>query len=117
MASYRPSLPFSVPLRLLIPTYTTVNGVRKKTFPAVGSGILFYGTFKTFGGTERDVNGIYSVEDTANIETWFRPDITSGCRIALANSGAVYDVLGEPENIEMRNQFLVFKVSRVKGGA
>lgn len=117
MSTYRPSLPFSTPLVLLIPTYTNVNGVRKKTFPAVENGFVFYGTFKTYGGTERDVNGVYSVEDTANIETWYRPDITSGCRIAIAGTNAVYDVMGEPENIDMRNQFLKFKVSRVKGGA
>lgn len=103
---------------LLIPTYTTVNGVRKKTFPEVKDGILFNGTFKTYGGTERDVNGVYSIEDTANVETWFRPDITSSCRIALANNPtALYDIISEPENIEMRNQFLLFRVSRVKGGA
>lgn len=116
--AYKPQLPFSVPMVLLEPTYTTVNGVRKKTFPDVEDGILIYGTFKTYGGTDRDVNGVYSVEDTANIETWFRPEIKSGCRIALANNPtAVYDILGEPENIEMRNQYLVFKVSRIKGGA
>lgn len=115
--SYRPSLPFSVPLVLLIPTYTKVSGVKKKTFPAITDGIQFFGTFKTYGGTEHDVNGVYSVEDTANIETWYRPDITSGCRIAIAGTNAVYDVLGEPENIDMRNQYLKFKVSRVKGGA
>jgi hypothetical protein len=33
------------------------------------------------------------------------------------SDGAVFDILGEPENIEMRNQFLKFKVRRVKGGA
>lgn len=114
---YRPSLPFSTALRLLIPTYTKVSGVQKKTFPTVEQGILFYGTFKTYGGTERDVNGVFSIEDTANIETWFRPDITSGCRIAIAGTNAIYDIIGEPENIDMRNQFLKFKVSRVKGGA
>lgn len=117
MAMYRPSQPFSVPLILLIPTYTTVSGVRKKTFPAIENGIVFYGTFKTFGGTEQNVNGIYSVEDTANIETWYRPDITSGCRVAVGGTNAVYDIIGEPENIDMRNQYLKFKVSRVKGGA
>lgn len=117
MAEYRPSLPFSTPLMLLIPTYTTVSGVRKKTFPAVENGILFYGSFKTYGGTERDVNRVYSIEDTADIETWFRPDITSGCRVAVAGTNAVYEILGEPENINLRNQFLKFKVSRVKGGA
>lgn len=117
MAKYRPSNPFDTPLRLLVPTYATVSGVKTKTFPAVESGDLFFGSFKSYGGTERDVNGIYSIEDTANIETWFRPDIKSGCRIAVANSGAVYEIIGEPENIDLRNQFLKFKVSRVKGGA
>lgn len=115
--SYRPSLPFSTALVLLIPQYSSAYGVKEKTFPAVADGITFYGTFKTYGGTERDVNGVYSVEDTASIETWFRPDITSNCRIAVASTGAVYDILGEPENIDMRNQYLKFKVSRVKGGA
>lgn len=117
MAMYRPSLPFSTALMLLVPTYTTVNGVKKKTYPTVENGVLFYGSFKTYGGTETTVNGVYSVEDTANIETWFRPDITSGCRIAVAGTNAIYDVVGEPENLDMRNQFLKFKVNRVKGGA
>lgn len=117
MAQYKPSLPFSTPLVLLIPTYSNELGVRKKTFPNINNGILFFGTFKTFGGTERDVNGVYSVEDTANIETWFRPDLKSNCRIAIAGTDAVYEILGEPENIDMRNQFLKFKVTRVKGGA
>lgn len=115
MARYSPAAPFSVPMKLLIPTYTTISGVRKKTYPTDGE--LFFGSFKTYGGTERDVNGVFSVEDTANIETWFRPDITSGCRIIVADTGAIYEIIGEPENINMRNQYLKFKVSRVKGGA
>lgn len=115
---YIPKLPFTVPMKLLIPTYKTINGVRKPIYPNVEEGFVFFGTFKTYGGTERDVNGVYSVEDTANIETWYRPDITSNCRIALANNPtAIYDIVGEPENIEMRNQVLLFKVTRVKGGA
>ena len=80
-------------------------------------GKLFFGSFKTYGGTEREVNGAYSVENTAIIETWFRPDIRSNCRIGLPDSGMIYDILGEPENIAMRNQFLKFKVIQVKGGA
>ena len=114
---YRPSLPFSTPLILLTPTYTTVQGVRKKTFTPIADSVLFYGTFKTYGGTERDVNGVYSIEDTANIETWYTPLITSGCRVVVANTNAEYEIIGEPENIDMRNQFMKFKVQRVKGGA
>ena len=114
--AYKPSVPFNVPLLLLVPTHSKINGVEKKTFPAPSNGILFYGSFRTFGGTERDVNGVYSIEDTATVETWFTPAIKSDCRVAIAGTNTVYDILGEPENIDMRNQYLVFKVKRVKGG-
>ena len=105
---------FNVPIKVLVPTCTKVSGVLKKTYP--DDGFLIFVSFKSFGGTERDVNGVYSIEDTANIETWYRPDIKSDCRIKLEN-GAVYEIINEPENIEMRNQFCKFKVKRVKGGA
>ena len=117
MAHFKLSAPLNVPLMLLIPRYETVYGVEKKVYPATQDGILIYGNFRTYGGTERDVNGLYSIENTAIIETWFRPDIKSNCRIAVAGTGAVYDILGEPENIAMRNQYLKFKVIEVKGGA
>lgn len=117
MRQYQPATPFNVPLMLLVPTYTTISGVPTKTFPAIDDGILFYGSFKTFGGTEIQVNGLYSIENTANIETWYRPDIKSDCRIGVPDTGAIYEVFGEPENINMRNQYLKMKVRQVKGGA
>lgn len=128
MSNYRPTIENPIPLVLLVPTYKKVSGVAKKEYPTVkealsilddkGNSInLFFGSFKTYGGTEKNVNGVYSIEDTANIETWYRSDIKANCRIAVANTEAIYDILGEPENINMRNQFLKFKVKRVKGGA
>lgn len=124
MSNYRPQLDNQIPMVLLVPTTTTVSGVAKKTFPTIEDALadqqhqyLFFGSFKTYGGTERDVNGVYSIIDTANIETWFRPDITSECRVARANDGAIFEIINEPENINMRYQFLKFKVRRVKGGA
>lgn len=66
---------------------------------------------------DREVNGLYSVEDTAIIETWYRPDIKADCRIVLLESGDVYEVLGKPEDIELRHQFLKFKVHAVEGDA
>lgn len=117
MTAYRPNAPFSTAMQLLVPTYSNINGVRKKTFPSVEDGELIYCSFKSYGGTEMNVNGVYSVEDTANIECWYRPDITSACRVALAGTNRVYEIIGEPENIDMRNQYLRFKVRIVKGGA
>lgn len=127
MANYVPDLSNSIPLILLTPTYKSISGVLKKSYPTIEEALekkdlsgksvnLFFGTFKSYGGTERDVNGVYSIEDTANIECWYRPDIKSDCRIGL-ETGEIYDVLGEPENVSRRNQFLKFKVKRVKGGA
>lgn len=122
MSNYRPDLSNQIPLVLLVPTYTNVSGVNKTTYPTVQAALqnnnnLFYGSFKTYGGTERDVNGVYSIIDTANIETWYRPDITSNCRVARANDGAIFEIINEPEDINQRHQFLKFKVRRIKGGA
>lgn len=114
---YRPALPFTTPLILLKPTYTKISGVEKKILPPIEEGEKFFGTFRTYGGTETTENGLYSITDTADVETWYRPDITSDCVIVLADTGAKYQILNEPENIYRRNQFLKFKVKRIKGGA
>ena len=117
MARYIPGKPFDTPM-LLYPVVSveTVRGKAVKTYATVG--ILFFGSFATYGGTERNVNGVYSVEDTAAVETWYRPEFASSGRVALANNQArVYEIVGEPENIEQRNQFIKMRVSRVAGGA
>ena len=128
MSNYRPDLKNPIPLVLLVPTYTYVSGVNKKTIPTIEEALttkdgngnplnLFFGSFRTYGGTEMEENGLYSIIDTARVETWYRPDIKSDCHIGVIQTGAIYEILNEPENIEMRNQFLKFKVRRVKGGA
>lgn len=113
MSNYRPQLDNTIPLFLLTPTYENISGVLKKTFPSTGE--LIFGNFKTYGGTERDVNGVYSIEDTAHIEMFYDPRVKSDCRIKL-ETGEVYDIIGEPEDVNRRHQFLKLKVKRVKGG-
>lgn len=117
MAKFRFSGPLATPLRLLIPTYTTEYGVAKPTYPAPDDAPLIYGTFRTFGGTDREVNGAYAVENTATIETWYRSDIKADCRIYVPATGATYQIIGSPENIEMRCQYLSIRVMEIKGGA
>lgn len=109
--SYRPSEPFSTVVELLNPTYRTVKGVRVKDLVSAG---FINCSFKTYGGTESTTNDVLSVIDTANIETWYRPDITSASQIKLGTK--TYEVIGEPEDIEQRHQFLKFKVRGVRGG-
>lgn len=120
MARFAFSGPLAVPFILLVPTYSTSLGVRVKTFPEVSKAKesdKFFGTFRTFGGTEVNVNGAFSVEDTGTIETWYRPDIASDCRVYNTQDGTMYEVIGTPENIEGRNQYLKIKVKAFKGGA
>lgn len=114
MAQYRPSLPFSTALVVLKPEIVKVNGVQQK-IPDLDKGFTIFASFRTFGGTENTVNGIYSIIDTADVETWWRPDITSDCYIAIPDTGAVYRILGDVENIYRRNQFVRFKIERVNG--
>ncbi len=111
---YKPKSAFTTPAMLLVPETVKSSGVSKKVYQDTGK--IIFCSFKTYGGTEKDVNGVIAVEDTATVETWYRPDIKSDCAIKL-QSGATYEIMGEPENIEMRNQFLKFKVRRIKGGA
>lgn len=115
MAEFKPAFPFTVPIELLIPSYTKTKGVPVKSFPAVG--IRLNCSWKTYGGTEMTTNDLYTVIDTAIIETWYRPDIKADCRVKLWSTGQVYEIIGKPENIEMRNQFVKFKVRAVEGGA
>lgn len=115
MALYRPSVPFSTVLIVLKPTITKVAGVVKKTLPNLDQGFPIHSSFKTYGGTEKTVDGIIVIDDTADVETWYRPDITSDC-VVVTQSGAKYEIINEPENIDQRNQFLKFRVRRYKGG-
>ena len=113
---YRPTAAnqMTTAMQLQIPKNTTVYGVAKKTYT---DGDIINCNFKTFGGTESVSNDILSVIDTAQITCWYRPDIKSDCRLKRLTDGAVYEILGEPENLEQRNQILSFKIRRVKGGA
>lgn len=72
---------------------------------------------KAYGGTERNVDDRYMIEDTLQIETWYRPDIKSIDRIKLLDDGSVWEILNTPEDIDRRHQYLVFKVRRLKGNA
>jgi hypothetical protein len=106
--------PFNVPMWLLKPALDKVKGTIKKSYPEEGE--LIFCAFRTFGGTETQVNGVTVVEDTVVIDTWYRPDITSDCRLKAEN-GNVYELLGTPENLYMNNKFLRFKIRRLGGTA
>ena len=113
--SYRPAVPFTTAFKLLIPTTTMVKGIKKKTFPDPETAPQIFGTFRTFGGTETTENDLFTVVSTGYVDTWYRPDIKSDCRLYLCETCETYDILGDPENIEMRNQYMKIRVQKIGG--
>jgi hypothetical protein len=101
-------------MMLLVPEYSKSVGKVIKTYPE--DGMIFYASFKSYGGTEHKSNDLWVIEDTAQILTWYNPLIKSDCRVKRMVDGAVFDIINEPENIDMRNQYVKFKVRRQKGG-
>ena len=115
---YRPakSNQMTTSMQLLVPKKPTetVLGVAKKEYV---DDLTFSCNFSTYGGTESVSNDVLSVIDTAEVICWYNPRITSGCRVRLLSNNAEYEIVGEPENLEMRNMLMQFKIRRVKGGA
>lgn len=111
---YKPKQPFNVAAKIRTATIIKVNGINQKTFV---DGDNFFCSARSFGGTERVVNNVYVIEDTMQIETYFRNDIKADCHIVLLDDNSEWEIISDPENIERRNQFLSFKVRLIKGGA
>ena len=118
MRRYTPPV-FDVAMKIMIPTTVKIKGVIKKVYKSSTEELFMYpfyinkddpiefgrimsyldsikpifGSFKTYGGTENMSNGVYTVFDT----------------------GEIWDVISNPENIDMRHQFMQFKVQKVGG--
>ena len=114
MANYVPKEAscMNTALQLLTCTKRTVKGVNK---PEYIEDKVFFASFKSYGGSEKIVNDILTVEDTAVVVCWYDPAITSDCRIKLLSDGSIYEIINKPENINQQNQFLKFKVRGIGG--
>lgn len=102
----------NVKFKLIKRKKETVLGSDKFTEEEIGE---FFANFKSRGGTETTVNGKLVIEDTAEIITTWRPDITSDCLIVRVDDGAKYEIVGEPEDYSFRHIALGFTVRRLKG--
>lgn len=106
----------TTPVKLQVRVETMVSGAKEFSYTDATDPVLFC-SFKTFGGTESVNNGMLTIVNTADIVAWYRPDIKASCRIILLQDNSAWEIIGEPENIEMRNQIMKFKVRKVTGGA
>jgi hypothetical protein len=102
-------------MKLLKPTTSMVVGDRKTVYEDPAKVSAFFGAFRTYGGTENLSNDVYTVFDTAQVTTWYNPEIKQDCHIYLCQTEEEYRIITPPENINMRGQFMQFKVEKVGG--
>jgi len=106
----------TTPIKLKERVVTKVSGAKNIVYQDATDPVI-YCNFKTFGGTERVINNLIVIDNTATITTWYRPDIKANCQIELLSDNSIWEIINDPENIEQRNQMIQFKVRKVTGGA
>lgn len=109
---YQPQVPFGVAAIHRRRTVEKINGVNQETYK---DGDTFYCSAKSYGGTEKIVNGVYVIEDTWTIDTWYNPAFGKGDRIRFLDDNTEYEIVASPENINRRGQYMRFKVVRIGG--
>ena len=102
------------PIRVYKKIKSYKNGAPMITKELINDAIVFC-NFKTYGGTEKQVNNLLVILDTARVTTYFRPDITSDCIIEVIETGKFYEIKNEPENIGLGSQYMQFIVERIDG--
>ena len=110
--SYQPQVPFNVAAQHIKRSLKKVNGVNNEVFT---DGDEFFCSAKSYGGTEKTVNGVIVIEDTWVIDTWYNPSFSKGDKIRFLDDKSEYRILASPENINRRGQYMRFKVVRVGG--
>ena len=115
---YQPQVPFNVPAMHLKRSTKKVNGANQKTYTEQG---IFFCSAKSYGGTEKVVNGVYVIEDTWTVDTWYNPALGKGDKIRFLDEKdsdgnyVEFEILASPENINRRGQYMRFKISRIGG--
>ena len=93
-------------------TTHTVNGRKQKTYAEVGT---VRGKFKQKGAAEMTANGLIVTSDKITFVTWFKPDFAAADILTIG--GADYEIVGTPENVEMRGRYAVLTLEKIGGGA
>lgn len=94
------------------PTTEYVNGRSRQAF--VESGNL-KGLFKLKGTSEVNANGVIVVNDKTSFITWWKNDLESGDVLTIR--GVEYQIIGTPENVELRGRYAVINLEKIGGGA
>lgn len=110
---YEANLPFDIPALHLKRSLEKVNGINQEVFTEADE--PFSCSAKSYGGTEKQVNGVTVIEDTWIVDTYFNPAFGKGDKIRFLDDGTEYEILASPENINRRGQYMRFKVLHIGG--
>ena len=112
--NYKPSgyQQLATPVKLYATTTEKKLGQVVKTRTFVD---MIFCNIKSYGGTNIINGNELVIEDTIDVVTWYRPDILGNCAIEV--EGAMYEIMGAPEDIEMRHVWVKFKAKRVAYGS
>lgn len=118
---WKPDMSTPCPLYIINPIKIESNlGKTTAIYPELKDALTeknkVYGTLKTYQGTKREEMGAVFYEDTAQVNMWFRPDITTDTRVYNPITNTVYKIITEPENINNKNQYLVFRCKGIHDG-
>lgn len=113
------NISMSTPAKLItvLDVTTSIGNTRKKQYISPDDADTITVGVKTFGGTEKIVNDRLVLEDTATVVTWYRPDITAGCRLLFLDDGSLWEIIGRPEDVDRRHQYLIIKCRAISAGA
>lgn len=85
---------------------TVVNGYKPD--------IAFWTSKRTFNGTEEVINGVMVIKNTAVIDCYYNPKITTNCRLK-DREGRQWRIISVPENINGNGQYMQFKIECIEG--
>ena len=110
---YEANLPFDIPALHLKRTLTKINGVNQENFTEAEK--PFFCSAKSYGGTEKVVNGVVVIEDTWIVDAYYNPTFSKGDKIRFLDDNSEFEILASPENINRRGQYMRFKAVGIGG--
>lgn len=92
----------------------TVNNRFAKEFEALGE---VRGKFKQKGTAETNTNGLTLINEKTTFITWYKKNTPFAPADILTINGTDYEIVGKPENVEMRNRYVILTLEVYTGGA
>lgn len=111
--NFEPSLPFDIPALLLKKHTEKINGANQPYFTEAEE--PFFCSAKSYGGTEKQVNGVTVIEDTWTIDAYYDPTFDAGDKIRFLDDNSEFEILARPENINRKGLYMRFKCTRIGG--